>query len=164
LRVAATSAQKGKIVITGALSPTGGNVQVDGREIPLQQFNPYATTLSSYSIRRGRLDLATKASFGKGKYDTNSTVTLHAFDPGSTARGWLFKGQFGTPLAMALALRGDLQGDIKLDIPVEGDEQGMHVGYMTIISQALRRALVNALAWPLKLVGAIFSGDKVQAS
>src|SRR5262249_3602897 len=164
LRVAATSAQKGKIVITGALSPTGGNVQIDGREIPLQQFNPYATTYSSYSIRRGRLDLATKASFGKGKYDSNSTVTLHDFDLGSKAGDSLFKEQFGIPLSMALALLRDLQGDIKLDIPVEGDEQGMHVGYMTIIAGALRRALVNALTSPLKLVGAIFSGDKVQAS
>ena len=40
----------------------------------------------------------------------------------------------------------------------------MHIGYMTIVAGALRRALVNALASPLKLVGAIFSGDKVQAS
>jgi hypothetical protein len=40
----------------------------------------------------------------------------------------------------------------------------MHVGYLAIISGALRRALLNALASPLKLVGAIFSGDKVQAS
>ncbi len=164
MRVAATSAQKGKIVITGALSPTGGNVQIDARELPLQQFNPYATTYSSYSIRRGRLDLATKASFGKGKYDTNSTVTLHDFDLGSKAGDSLFKESFGIPLSMALALLRDLQGDIKLDIPVEGDEQGMHVGYFTIIAGALRHALVNALASPLKLVGAIFSGDKVQAS
>jgi hypothetical protein len=164
VRVAATSAQKGKIVITGALTPTGGTVQIDGREIPLQQFNPYATTFSSYSIRRGRLDLATKASFGKGKYDTNSTVTLHDFDLGSRAGDSLFKEQFGIPITMALALLRDLQGDIKLDIPVEGDEQGMHIGYFTIIAGALRRALMGALTSPLKLVGAIFSGDKVPSA
>src|SRR5262249_1684049 len=76
----------------------------------------------------------------------------------------LFKEQFGIPLTMALALLRDLEGDIKLDIPVEGDEQGMHVGYLAIIAGALRRALVNALASPLKLVGAMFSGDKVQAA
>ncbi len=164
LRVAATSARKGKIVITGALTPSGGTVQIDGREIPLQQFNPYATTFSSYSIRRGRLDLTTKASFGKGKYDTASTVTLHDFDLGSRAGDSLFKEQFGIPITMALALLRDLQGDIKLDIPVEGDEQGMHIGYFTIIAGALRRALMGALTSPLKLVGAIFSGDKVPSA
>jgi hypothetical protein len=65
---------------------------------------------------------------------------------------------------MALALLRDLQGNIVLDIPVEGDQQGMHIGYLTIIAGALRHALLNALTSPLKLLGGIFSGDKVQAS
>ncbi len=164
LRVEATSAQKGKITITGNLTPSGGTVEIDGKEIPLQQFNPYAVSLSPYSIKKGRLSVATKATFKQGKYDSDSALTLHDFDLGSRAGDSLFKEQFGIPLTMALALLRDLQGDIKLDIPVEGDEQGMQVGYLTIIAGALRRALVNALASPLKLVGAIFSGDKVQAS
>src|SRR5262245_153665 len=164
LHVEATSAQKGKITINGAIAPSGGKVQVDGREIPLQQFNPYATTLSPYSIRKGRLSVATTATFTPGKYASQSHLTLHDFDLGSRAGDSLFKEQFGIPLTMALALLRNLQGDIVLDIPVEGDEQGMHVGYLSIIAGALRRALVNALASPLKLVGAIFSGDKVQAA
>lgn len=164
LRVEATSAKKGKITITGTLAPSGGKVEVNGKEIPLQQFNPYAVSLSPYSIRKGRLSVATKATFGQGKYDSDSALTLHDFDLGSRAGDSLFKEQFGIPLTMALALLRDLQGDIKLDIPVEGDEQGMRIGYLTIMAGALRRALVNALASPLKLVGAIFSGDKVQAS
>jgi Domain of Unknown Function (DUF748) len=164
LRVEATSAQKGKITISGAIAPSGGKLQVDGREIPLQQFNPYATTLSPYSIRRGRLSLATTATFTPGKYDTESHLTLHDFDIGSRAGDSLFKEQFGIPLTMALALLRDLQGNIVLDIPVQGDQQGMHVGYMTIIAGALRHALLNALTSPLKLLGGIFSGDKVQAT
>src|SRR5262249_20102520 len=99
-----------------------------------------------------------------GKYDSESHLTLHDFDLGSRAGDSLFKEQFGIPLTMALALLRDLQGDIVLDIPVEGDERGIQVGYLTIITGALRRALLNALASPLKLVGAIFSGDKVQAA
>jgi hypothetical protein len=164
LRVDATSAQKGKILITGNLAASGGKVEVDSKEIPLQQFNPYAVSLSPYSIRKGRLSLATKATFAQGKYDSSSELTLHDFDLGSRAGDSLFKEQFGIPITMALALLRDMQGDIKLDIPVEGDEQGMHIGYMSIVAQALRKALLNALASPLKLVGAIFSGDKVQAS
>ena len=65
---------------------------------------------------------------------------------------------------MALALLRDLQGNIVLDIPVEGDQQGMHIGYMTIIAGALKHALLNAITSPLKLLGGIFSGDKVQAT
>jgi hypothetical protein len=164
LRVDATSTGKGTITITGSLGPKGGKLDVDGKDIPLKQFNPYASSLSPYSIRRGSLSLATEATFGQGKYDSQSELVLHDFDLGSRAGGSLFKEQFGIPLSMALALLRDLQGDITLDIPVEGDEQGMRVGYLTVVAGALRRALVNALASPLKLVGAVFSGDKVQAA
>ncbi len=164
LRVAATSAEKGTIQITGSMGPTGGSMEVNSKDIPLKPFNPYAVSLSPYSIRRGRLSLATKATFGQGKYASESALTLHDFDLGSRAGDSLFKEQFGIPLTMALALLRDLQGDIKFDIPIEGDEQGMRIGYFTIIAGALRRALLGALASPLKLVGAIFSGDKVQAA
>ncbi len=164
LRVDATSAQTGKITVTGSLGPNGGKVEVDGSEIPLKQFNPYAVSLSPYSIRRGSLSLDTKATFGQGKYDSDSELVLHDFDLGSRKGESLFKEQFGIPLSMALALLRDLQGDIKLDIPVEGDEQGMRIGYMAIIASALKQALLGAIASPLKLVGAIFSGDKVQAA
>ena len=145
LRVDATSAQKGKISVNGSLGPNGGTVTVDGKDIPLQQFNPYAVSLSPYSIKKGRLSMATKATFGKGKYDSQTALTLHDFDLGSRAGDSLFKEQFGIPLSMALALLRDLQGDIKLDIPVGGDEQGMHIGYFTIIAGALRQALLGAL-------------------
>src|SRR5262245_24390561 len=167
LRVQANSAQKGQkgtITISGALAPSGGKIQVDGREIPLPQFNPYAVTLSPYSIRRGSLSVASTATFTPGKYDTKSHLTLHDFDIGSRAGDSLFKEQFGIPLTMALALLRDLQGNIVLDIPMEGDQQGMHVGYMTIIAGALKHALLNALTSPLKLLGGIFSGDKVDAT
>jgi hypothetical protein len=167
LRVEATSAQKGQkgtITISGAIAPSGGKLQVEGREIPLQQFNPYATSLSPYSIRRGSLSVATAATFSPDKYDTQTHLTLHDFDLGSRAGASLFKEQFGIPITMALALLRDLQGNIVLDIPVEGDQQGMRVGYMTIIAGALRHALLNALTSPLKLLGGVFSGDKVQAS
>src|SRR4029450_5269642 len=40
----------------------------------------------------------------------------------------------------------------------------MHIGYMAIVAAALRQGLLGALTSPLKLVGAIFSGAKVQAA
>jgi hypothetical protein len=164
LRVEATSARKGRMTITGSLGPKGGKLNVDGKNIPLMQFNPYAVSLSPYSIRRGSLSLATEATIGQGRYASNSELLLHDLDLGSRAGDSLFKEQFGIPLSMALALLRDPRGDITLDIPVEGDERGTRVGYLAIVAGALRRALLNALASPLKLVGAVFSGDKVQAA
>src|SRR4030095_5658010 len=100
---------------------------IDVKDIPPQQVNPYAVSMSPYSIRKGRLSLATKATFGQGKYDSNSQLTLHDFDLGSRAGDSLFKESFGIPLTMALALLRDMQGDLKLDIPVEGDAHGMDI-------------------------------------
>ena len=163
LRLEATSAERGKIRVTGAIAPAGGRLEVNGRDIALQPFNPYATTFSPYSISSGRLSLATKASFRKGRYDATSSITLHDFDLGSRGGDTLFQEQLGIPLSMALALLRDVQGNIVLDVPVEADEEGAKVGLLAVMRGALRRALVNALASPLKLVGTVFGGQKVEA-
>src|SRR5262249_23324139 len=47
-------------------------------------------------------------------------------------------------------------------IPVEADQQGMKVGVGAIVAGALRSALLGALTSPLKLVGAVVQGGKVQ--
>jgi hypothetical protein len=131
---------------------------VNGKDIALQPFNPYATHYSPYSIAGGALSVTTKATLGKGTYDSTTALTLDGFDLGSKEGASLFKEQFGISIEVALALLRDIQGRIAFEIPVEGDEQGTKVNVMTVAGQALRRALVNAIASPLKLVGAAFGG------
>ncbi len=164
LRFAATGAEKGRIEVTGRVAPSGGQLDVNGREIALRPFNPYATAFSAYSVRRGRLTLAAKAVFGPGGYDAHTALTLHDFDLASRAGDPLFEGQFGIPLSVALALLRDVHGNIALDVPVEADAAGTRVGVLAVIGQALRRALLNALASPLKLVGAVFGGGEGKAA
>jgi hypothetical protein len=65
---------------------------------------------------------------------------------------------------MALAHLRDIHGNIDLSIPVAADESGTSIGIGTVIAQALRRALLNALAAPLKLFGAVFGAGDGQAS
>jgi hypothetical protein len=165
LRLTATSAEQGRIEVTGALAADGsGHVEVNGQRIALRPFNPYATSLSAYSVARGTLSVTTKATFGKGRYDATSSLTLHDFDVGSHAGDSVFQEQFGIPLSMALALLRDLRGDIALDIPVQIDPEGTKIGILSVVGGVLRRALLNALASPLKLVGAVLRGDKVEAA
>jgi hypothetical protein len=164
MRLAATGAEKGHLEVTGSLAPEGGELDVNVREIALQPFNPYATAFSSYSVRRGRLTLAAKAVFGPGGYDAHTALTLHDFDLASRAGDPLFEGQFGIPLSVALALLRDMHGDIALDVPIEADAAGARVGVLAMVGQALRRALFNALASPLRLVGAVFGGGEGKAA
>src|SRR5207249_4091374 len=73
---------------------------------------------------------------------------------------------FGVPLTLALGLMRDVHGVIALTIPVSGDRRGgarLDVG--AVIAEALRHAIVNALASPLRLLGAVVAGDdKVDAT
>ena len=163
VRVEATSATGGKLLVAGALSPEGGQVEVNGKDIALQPFNPYATTYSPYSVASGALTVATKARFRKGRYDATTALKLLKFDLGGKEGDTLFAQQFGIPLTVALALLKDLQGNIGLDIPLAADEQGMKIGLAAIVGQALRKALIGALASPLKLVGAAFGGGGGEA-
>jgi hypothetical protein len=158
VRVDATSATRGKLLVTGGLSPEGGQIEVSGKDIALQPFNPYATSYSPYSIARGALTVSTKARFGKGRYDAKTALKLLKFDLGGKEGDTLFAEQFGIPLTVALALLKDMQGNIGIDIPLAADEKGMKVGLGSVVGQALRKALVGALASPLKLVGAAFGG------
>ena len=158
VRVEATSATRGKLLVAGGFSPAGGQIEVNGKDIALQPFNPYATSYSPYSIASGALTVTSKASFAKGRYDTKTSVKLLKFDLGGKEGDTLFSQHFGIPITVALALLKDLQGNIGLDVPVAADAKGMQVGISSVIGQALRKALIGALASPLKLVGAAFGG------
>ncbi len=163
VHLAATLDERGKIDVTGTLAPAGGELQVNTRDVVLSRFNPHALAMSSYTISKGRLEVNTKATFGPGRYDAISQLTLRDFDLASREGDSLFQEQFGIPLRMALALLRDVHGDIGLDIPVQGDAEGTRVGLMSVIGQALRRALLNALASPLKLAGMVFGEGGEQA-
>ena len=63
---------------------------------------------------------------------------------------------------MALALLKDLDGKISLGIPVAGERDKVKLGSGRIVGQALRKALVGALASPLKLLGAAMKNGKVE--
>jgi hypothetical protein len=67
--------------------------------------------------------------------------------------------QLGIPRTVAIALLRDWKGNIDLTVPVQVDEKGTAVGFGTIVSGALLRALVGTLTSPLKLVGAVLPGS-----
>jgi hypothetical protein len=160
IRLKAISTQKGSIEVTGNVKPEGGKFEIVTKDLALIPFNPFATTMSPYSIAKGKLSITTKATFGKGTYDTTTALTLHDFDLAGKEGDSLFQQQFGLPLTTALALMRDLKGDIKFDIPVKVDETGTTVAIGPIIGQALRAALLGALTSPLKLIGAAFGGGE----
>ena len=160
IQVTATGPEKGKLEMYGALKADDGWFEMYADKLALSPYNPYATSFSSYSIGGGTLSVATKGSRKADRYYASTAVTLHDLNLQGGAGESLFAQQFGVPLEMALALMRDLNGDITLDIPIEADSQGTKVDVLSVVGGALRRAIVNALTSPLKLVGAVFSGKE----
>jgi len=159
IRISATGPGKGTIDVYGSLTPDEGWFEVNGERIALLPFNPYAKAFSSYSISRGTASISTKGSFDSGSYYTHTWLTLQDFDLESSGGDSLFQQQFGIPLSMALAIMRDLNGHIVLGMPAESGAEGTKVDVLSVIGGALRRALVNAVASPLKLIGAALGGD-----
>src|SRR5262249_19391796 len=73
----------------------------------------------------------------------------------------LFEENFGIPLSVAIGLLKSPEGTITLSVPVAGDRAGTHVALGSLVGQALPKALVGALAAPLKLLGAGTKDGKV---
>jgi hypothetical protein len=161
LRLDVTTPVQGHLEVTGDVSPQGGTLQINSQDVSLLPYNPYATTYSPYSVTQGSLSLQSKVTFRGGRYDVTNALTLHQLSIEAGAGESLFEKEFGIPIAMALALMRDTKGDIGFDVPVSLGEKGTQLDILGVAGQALRRAIVNALASPLKLFGALAGGEQV---
>jgi hypothetical protein len=148
--------------LRGNLAPGNSKLTAKLANLPLAPFNPYVTP-SGYSLAGGTLSLDSKAKLAKQGYDAASSVVVSQLDVGGAEGDSLFQQNFGIPLSVALGLLKDLDGNIKLEVPVADDGSGTKVGLRSLAGQALRQALIGALASPLKLFGAITAGGKVQS-
>ncbi|MBY0280494.1 DUF748 domain-containing protein, partial [Candidatus Binatia bacterium] len=140
-------------------------VAADAKALPLPQLNPYVTGASGYSISSGTFTLASKVKLDAKGYQANSELAFDDLDVAGAAGDALFTEKFGVSLSLALALLRDVSGRIALDVPISGDAKGgARPDLAPIVAQALSHALINALASPLKLLGALsLDGGKVAA-
>ncbi len=150
-----------KLSMKGAI--VGGQSTLEGQlvELPLEQFNPYLGA-TGYSLRAGGLSVEAKGSFQADQFETRSKIVVSSLDVGGAAGESAFQQNFGIPISIALGLLKDLDGKISLAVPVAGQRDKVKLGFGRIVSQALRKALVGALASPLKLLGAATHNGKVE--
>jgi hypothetical protein len=137
-------------------------VRAELSALPLAPFNPYVTP-SGYSLSNGALSLKLVAHFENDAYDSSTDVKIESLEVGGSEGEALFEQNFGIPLSMALGLLKDQSGAITLSVPVAGDREGARVGLGSLAGQALRKALIGALASPLKLLGVATQDGKVQS-
>jgi len=150
--------------VHGGINPPPGvtRVRAELDSLPLAPFNPYVAQ-SGFSLANG--SLALKLVFhqqGEG-YDASSELAIEELEVGGVEGEALFEESFGIPLSMALGLLKDQKGVISLKVPVAGDAGGTRFGLTSLAGQALRKALLGALASPLKLLGINTRDGKVES-
>ncbi|MCW5892749.1 MAG: DUF748 domain-containing protein [bacterium] len=151
------------IQVTGKRQGSRVAYQVSTQKLGLAQFNPYVIPRAGYSIApRGTFTFDSRVTWGADAFESTNQLTLDQFDLKGAQGDSLFLQQFGVPLTLALALMRDVNGRIALGVPVAGDQRGTRVDLGVVVGQALARAIVNALASPLKLLGAVtMQGDRI---
>jgi len=152
--------QGAKLFARGGLAPKGSvlTAKLDG--LLLAPFNPYVTP-SGYSVANGALSFTVDGKLKGDAWDSTTKLRMDQLEVGGAEGEALFEQSFGIPLSMALGLLKDTEGAITLDVPVAGDRSGARIGLASIAGQALRKALIGALASPLKLLGIATSDGKV---
>ncbi len=129
-------------------------ITVDGKALPLSQFNPYVTQAAGYSISDGRLSVNTKARFAPNGYDSKTNLVFDELGVAGAEGDTLFLQKVGIPLQVALSLLRDPYGKISLGVPMRGGKEGTQVDVGAIVAQALVQAILGAVTSPLKLLGA----------
>ncbi len=159
LNVDISALEQGRITVRGSLSPAESDLKLEIDELPLVQFNPYATAYSPYGIADGALSITSTATARGERYDVKNEITLHQFDLTGAEGDSLFEQNFGIPLTLALALLRDIQGDINLGVPLAVDRAGKtEVDVMGVVRSALKQAIAGAVTSPLKMLGAVAGG------
>ncbi|HTO06426.1 MAG TPA: DUF748 domain-containing protein [Myxococcota bacterium] len=146
--------------VHGGIQGQRTRVRAELTTMPLAPLNPYVSP-SGYALSGGDLSLELTAHLEGGTYDSQTDVAIQSLEVGGAQGEALFEENFGIPLSMAIGLLKNQEGVITLSVPVAGDRAGTHVGLSSLAGQALRKALVGALASPLKLLGAGTKDGKI---
>lgn len=143
----------------------GIRVQAKIEGLPLSQFNPYVKDAAGYSIARGKATFGADVRWDPRSYTSENRITVNDLTVAGAEGDSLFLQRFGIPLTLAIGLMKDMTGTIELGVPVKGDRAGgARLDLGAVIGEALARAIVNAIASPLKLIGAVnLTGDRVGA-
>jgi hypothetical protein len=155
----------GSLEVTGWIAPFAGPLRLalEGavRDYELASLNPYVERYVSHRVERGRASLTMDVAYEAGRYRAEPRLTLQHVRLGQPL-GDEFRERVGIPLGLAVSLLEDRSGTIDLRVPISGDAEGQALDLQPVIWQAVRQAVVKAVAAPFRLFGSILTaGGKI---
>ncbi len=159
LAVAARGNEDARFALDASLLGGNGRVKLDLADLGLGAFSPYAAEAAGYWIEGGKASLRAEVEVAGEAYDLDSDLALHRLDVAEVSPG-SFEKEFGVPLDLALALLRDPAGKIGIPIAAKLEGGRSRVAVASVVTAALRQALVGALTAPLKGLGLLVGSEE----
>jgi len=142
----------GRSVGTGV----AGTISAD--RLSAATLNPYLAPVLGYRAEAGTVTLRVDGTLHPDAFRADTSVTLSGLSLLQTGLDVIGR-ETGVPLPVALSLLKGIGGDVELTVPIEGDPRSGTFRLGSVVAQAIGRAVLSAIASPLRLLGLLFGTD-----
>lgn len=136
------------------------DLQLDFRNIEMQDLTPYTVKFAGREITAGRLDVDLGWKIRDGRLEANNRMVINQLRLGDKVES---PGAMSLPLDLAVALLTDTQGRIDLAVPVSGDLNDPQFRYAPLVFKALGNILGKIITAPFRFLASLLGGAAEEA-
>jgi hypothetical protein len=152
----------------GELSGIGESLRADLigelRDFALTSANPYADSLTSWVVQRGKLTARVRYRIEGDRLSAAHDVKFGGIQVEQSQASDEAKRRIGLPLGLVVALLKDSRGDIDFSLPLHGTLGDRSFDWGEAMWAAVKQVILKVLAAPFNAIGRLFRGgdDKVE--
>jgi hypothetical protein len=128
------------------------------RDFALASANPYAGSLLSWIVRRGRLNARIHYRIDGDRIAGQHDVNVQGLQVEPARAEDETRRRLGIPLGLAVALLKDTRGNIELSVPLNGSLSDRRFDWGEAMWAAAKQVILKILAAPFRAIGRLFRG------
>lgn len=155
----------GALDMRGDLSGLGESLRADLvaelRDFSLSTANPYADTLTSWTVQRGKLQAKIHYRIEGDRITAQHDLAFNklAVQKSTASSSDEAKRKIGVPLGLAVALLKDSNDNIDFSLPLSGTLSDQSFDWGEAIWTGVKQVLVKVLLSPFSAIGRLFKGS-----
>jgi hypothetical protein len=158
--VAARLTGGAQVELRGLMGPIGGPLFADARGqlsgLALSRMNPYVNGLLGWVARRGSVSATTQFHIVNDRIEAANEIVIGQPRFVPSRRGDEVRERVGVPLDLVVSLLENTRREVRLSVPVTGTLSTREFDFGDAVWEAIRKAVINALALPVSWIGKIF--------
>jgi uncharacterized protein DUF748 len=152
----------GALDMRGELSGIGEALRADLiaelRDYTLPSANPYAESLTSWVIQRGKLQASIHYRIEGDRISAEHNLDFKGLRVAKAREADLAQRRIGVPLGLAVALLKDSHGDIDFSIPLHGTLGDKSFNWGEAMWEGVKQVITKLLLAPFHAMGRLFAG------